>query len=192
MTHMPSRSLRFSFCRGRDSGWRRTSATAKSIAAENDAGRGDLFGEIATLDGEARTADATALTEVCTMMLSRPSLGRLMEARPHLAHAALGFVCRRLRATSGQVEAIVLHSTEVRLARFLLAAIALKGQSETSAKSASLDLGMSQTELGLLLGASRSKVNEALAALEKLGAVRRVASRIECHVGLLRDLAQSE
>ena len=40
------------------------------------AGRGDIFGEIATLDGQARTADATALTRVTTATLSRSSLNR--------------------------------------------------------------------------------------------------------------------
>ena len=153
----------------------------------NHASRGDIFGEIATLDGQARTADATALTRVTTMMLSRASLMRLMEAKPILAHAAVAFLCRRLRATSEQIEAIALHSIEVRLARFLLAAIALRGQGEVGMQPIALDLGMSQTELGLLLGASRSKVNEALAALEKLGAVRRSEGHVECNLRALQD-----
>jgi CRP-like cAMP-binding protein len=156
------------------------------------ASRGDIFGDIAALDGQARTADATALTQVTTMTLARPALKRLMEARPQLAQAAVAFVCRRLRATSDQIEAIALHSTQVRLARFLLAAMTLKGQGEAGAQPVTLDLGMSQTELGLLLGASRSKVNEALAALEKLGAIRRIAGRIECNARALQDVAQGD
>ena len=102
------------------------------------------------------------------------------------------FVCHRLRVTSDQVEAIVLHSVDVRLARFLLAAIALKGQGKAGTQPIVLDLGMSQTELGLLLGASRSRVNEALAALEKLGAVRHTGSHIECDVGALQNVAQGD
>ena len=155
------------------------------------AGRGDIFGEIATLDGQARTADATALTRVTTMMLSRAPHRRLMETKPLLAHAAVAFLCRRLRATSEQIEAIALHTIEVRLARFLLAAIALRGQDEAGMQPIALDLGMSQTELGLLLGASRSKVNEAMAALEKLGAVHRSEGRLACNLPALQDVAQS-
>ena len=94
------------------------------------AGCGDIFGDIAALDGQARTADATALTRVTTTMLARSALKRLMEAKPQLAQAAVALLCRRLRATSDQIEGIALHSTQVRLARFLLAAIALKGQGE--------------------------------------------------------------
>ena len=156
------------------------------------AGRGDIFGEIAALDGQARTADATALARATTMMLARPSLKRLMEAKPQLAEAAVALLCRRLRATSEQIEAIALHSTQVRLARFLLAAIAMKGQGEANVGPVVLNLGMSQTELGLLLGASRSKVNEALATLEKLGAVHHAAGHIECNLRALQDIAQGD
>ena len=161
------------------------------VLSFNHASRGDIFGEIATLDGQARTADATALTQVITMMLSRASLWRLMEAKPLLAHAAVAFLCRRLRATSEQIEAIALHTIEVRLARFLLAALALRGQGEAGMQPIALDLGMSQTELGLLLGASRSKVNEAMAALEQLGAVHRSEGRVACNLRALQDVAQS-
>jgi CRP/FNR family cyclic AMP-dependent transcriptional regulator len=161
------------------------------VLSFNHANRGDIFGESATLDGQARTADATALTRVTTMTLTRASLRRLMEAKPLLAHAAVASLCRRLRATSEQVEAIALHSVEVRLARFLLAAIALRGQGEVGTQPVVLDLGMSQTELGLLLGASRSKVNEALTALEQRGAVHRTEGRFACDVPALQEVAQS-
>src|SRR5262245_48233165 len=155
------------------------------------AGRGDIFGEIAALDGQTRTADATALIRATIMVLARSSLKRLMETRPQLAQAAVDLLCRKLRRTSEQIEAIALHSTQVRLARFLLAAIAMKGQSEASGPVV-VDLGMSQTELGLLLGASRSKVNEALATLEKLGAARHTGRHIECNVHALQGLAQGD
>jgi CRP/FNR family cyclic AMP-dependent transcriptional regulator len=141
--------------------------------------------------GQARTADATALTQVITMTLTRASLWRLMEAKSLLAHAAVAFLCRRLRATSEQIEAIALHTIEVRLARFLLAALALRGQGEAGMQPIALDLGMSQTELGLLLGASRSKVNEAMAALEQVGAVHRSEGRLACNLPALQDVAQS-
>jgi CRP/FNR family transcriptional regulator, cyclic AMP receptor protein len=156
------------------------------------AGLGDIFGEIAALDGQTRTADVTALTRATIMVLARSSLKRLMETRPQLAQAAIDLLCRKLRRTSEQIEAIALHSTQVRLARFLLAAIAMKGQGEANLRPVVLDLGMSQTELGLLLGASRSKVNEALATLEKLGAARHTGQHIECNVSVLQDIAQGD
>jgi CRP/FNR family transcriptional regulator, cyclic AMP receptor protein len=156
------------------------------------ASRGDIFGEIAVLDGLARTADATALTQVTTMVLARASLRHLMEARPHLAQAAVTFVCHRLRTTNDQVEAIALHSIEVRLARFLLTTVGLRGQGKAGTQPVALDLGMSQGELALLIGASRSKVSAALAVLEKEGAIHHTASHIECNVGVLQHVAQGD
>jgi CRP/FNR family cyclic AMP-dependent transcriptional regulator len=167
-------------------------STEGRVLSFGHAGRGDIFGEIAALDGQARTADATALTRATIMVLGRSSLKRLIETRPQLAQAAVDLLCRKLRRTSEQIEAIALHSTQVRLARFLLAAIAMKGQGEANLRPVVLDLGMSQTELGLLLGASRSKVNEALATLEKLGAARHSGRHIECNVSALQDIAQSD
>ena len=156
------------------------------------ASRGDTFGEIAALDGQARSAHATALTQVTTMMLPRASLSRLVESRPQFAQAAVTYVCHRLRATSDQIAVIALHSIEVRLARFLLAAIAMRGQGGTGSQPIPLNLGMSQTELGLLLGGSRSKINEALATLKKLGAIRRASGHIECNMGALQEIAQTD
>jgi hypothetical protein len=95
-----------------------------------------------------------------------------------------------MRPSPSSVEAIALHSTQVRLARFLLAAISMKGQGDANSRSIVLNLGMSQTELGLLLGASRSKVNEALATLETLGAIHSTTGHIECDVGALQDIAR--
>jgi CRP/FNR family cyclic AMP-dependent transcriptional regulator len=71
-----------------------------------------------------------------------------MDAKPQLAQAMVALLCRRLRTTSEQVEAIALHSTQVRLARFLLAATAMKGEGDANQRPAVLDIEMSQTELG--------------------------------------------
>jgi CRP-like cAMP-binding protein len=161
-----------------------------NVLSFNHAGVGAIFGEIATLDGGSRTADATALTAVRTMRLERADLLHVIETKSAVARAAIGFVCARLRATSEQVEAIALHSIEVRLARFLLAAIRLGNTPIRGGARISLDLGMTQTELALLLGASRQKVNVALSHLEELGLVKRMGSRrLDCTVTELERIA---
>ena len=69
-------------------------------------------------------------------------------------------------------KAIALHRIEVRLARLMLSA--LRQQSPAAeGENVPLDLGMSQGELALLIGASRPKVNIALTALEDMGAITR-------------------
>lgn len=152
---------------------------------------GDVFGEIALLDGRPRTANATALTQVHALSLSRSALLTLMEARPRIAIAAIAFLCERLRSTDTKMEAIALYPIEARLARFLLSAVQLQSPG-VQGKVSSLSLDMSQGELALLLGASRPKVNKALATLEEAEAVRRNGAELICDLEMLRAYADVE
>lgn len=152
------------------------------------AAAGELFGEIATLDGGPRSADATALTDIVAHTLERAALRRLCAERPAIGEQALKFLCRRLRETSSQLEAVALYPLEVRLARFLL--FALAGRQAPAGKRVPLDLGFSQGELAQLLGATRPKVNGALAALEGAGAIGRTIDRLFCDPDKLAALAR--
>ena len=87
------------------------------------AGAGDVFGEIAALDGGPRSADAVALTRVVVMTLAAEPLNQLIERNPRVARAAIACLCQRLRETSAQAETIALHPVEMRLARYLLARV---------------------------------------------------------------------
>ncbi len=152
---------------------------------------GDVFGEIALLDGRPRTANATALTEVDALSLSRSSLLTLMQARPPIAMAAITFLCERLRTTDTKMEAIALCPIEARLARFLLSAVQFQSPG-AKGNTSRLNLDMSQGELALLLGASRPKVNKALAALEEADAVRRDGAELICDLEMLSAYSATE
>lgn len=159
-----------------------------SLAHATDGG---VFGEIAVLDGGRRSADATAISDVSTLTLSRSALTSVMETMPRIAQAAITFLCRRLRDTDVKIEAIALHPIEVRLARFFLAAVFLQ-KPEAKGKAWPLNLGMSQSELAMLVGASRPKVNAALAELENVGAIRRDGQTVYCDLDMLKAYAASE
>ena len=132
------------------------------------AGPGNIFGEIATLDGGERTAGATAISRVQAMALPQRAMLDLVENNPKVAVAAIRFLCTRLRETDQLLEAIALHRIEVRLARLLLSALKLQSAA-AAGKEVPLDLGMSQSELALLIGASRPKVNIALTSCKTWG-----------------------
>jgi CRP/FNR family cyclic AMP-dependent transcriptional regulator len=157
----------------------------------DNAGPGNVFGEIAALDGGERTASATAITRVETMALPQRALTELIETNPRFAISAVRFLCSRLRDTDQRLEAIALHRIEVRLARLMLSALRLKSPT-VQGKSVPLDLGMSQGEMALLIGASRPKVNIALTALEHMGAIQRSGSRLTCDTAVLQMLAEME
>jgi CRP/FNR family transcriptional regulator, cyclic AMP receptor protein len=169
------------------------------LAISSDEGRelsfrhasaGDLFGEIATLDGGPRTAEATALTAITAYALDRNMLRELMSQRPAIAIKLIEFLCKRVRETSSQLEAIALHPLHVRLARFLI--FALGDRQAPAGKRVPLELGFSQGELALLLGATRPKVNEAFGVLEKAGAIGRTIDRIFCDPAKLAEIARQD
>jgi CRP/FNR family cyclic AMP-dependent transcriptional regulator len=151
---------------------------------------GQAFGEIAVLDGGQRTADATAVTKVQALTLSKPALAKLMETRPATREAVIRFLCRRVREADQQLEGIALYPIEARLARFFLAAVRQKAGADVE-DAIVLDLPISQSELALLIGASRPKVNAALATLEDQGAIDRKGGKFTCHIEQLEDIAGS-
>src|ERR1700753_3797540 len=151
---------------------------------------GDLVGEIAALDGEPRSADALALSDVLAYSLERNALTALCAANPAILTALVRFLCRRVRDTSDQLEAIALYPIERRLARFLL--VALGNRTAEPGKRVPLDLGFSQSELAQLLGASRPNVNSALGWLEEINAIKRTIDRVFCDPVKLAEIAQGD
>jgi len=149
---------------------------------------GQIFGEIAVLDGGLRTADATAVTKVVAQTLSKGALMRLVETRALVRESVIRFLCNRVREADQQLEGIALYPIEVRLARFFLAAARQKGGAEPGAR-VTLDLPISQSELALLIGASRPKVNAALALLEDGGAIERNDKMLICDIDELEVIA---
>jgi CRP-like cAMP-binding protein len=152
---------------------------------------GAIFGEIAMLDGGPRSADATAVNKVSALSLSKPAFKRLMETEPHVAEAAVRFLCSRIREADQQLEAIALYPIEGRLARFFLAAARAKAP-DSEEGHVTIDLPMSQSELALLIGASRPKVNTALSMLEDSGALERNGTRMTCDIRELQAIAGAE
>ena len=125
------------------------------------------------------------------MALPQKALMELIEKNPKVALATIRFLCQRLRDTDQRLEAIALHRIEVRLARLMLSALKLQSATAKDGK-AKLDLGMSQGELALLIGASRPKVNIALTMLEDMGAITRAGSGYTCDLEILESVADME
>lgn len=148
-----------------------------------------IFGELAVFDGRPRSADATAVNKVETLVLSKAAFFRLLATRPSVGEAAVRFLAGRLRDADEQLEAIALHPIEARLARFFLASVRQKDPNGKSEKI-SLALPISQSELALLVGASRPKVNAALGMLESEGAIERRGQQVVCDVAALSAIAR--
>ena len=147
-----------------------------------------VFGELAVFDGRPRSADATAVSKVQALSLSKSAFGRLLSTTPAVAEGAIKFLSGRLRDADEQLEAIALHPIEGRLARFFLSAARQKDPAGV-AERITVSLPISQSELALLVGASRPKVNAALALLESGGAIERKGQDVICNIDSLTTLA---
>ena len=130
---------------------------------------GDLFGEIALLDGKERTADAIAETDCELLVVARRSLLALLERRPDLCIELLAVLCERLRRTSEQVEDLAFLNLERRLAKALQR---LAGErSEPALPPLVPGIKISQRVLGELVGGSRESVNKHLQQWKQAGII---------------------
>ena len=130
---------------------------------------GDIFGEMAVLDGEERSADATAMTDCELLVLSRRDLLPVLESRADLCMILLKVLCRRLRQTSEQVEDVMFRHLESRVAKALLQLVESVGL--RALHSPSVELHVSQRELGSMAGGSRESVNKILQNWHRRGLI---------------------
>ncbi len=98
-----------------------TGASDGSRLTLNFMGPGDLFGEVAVLDGESRTADATAGEPSELFVLRREDFLAFLEREPKVAIKIIMLLCQRIRWQSERMEESVLQPLPVRLARRLCA-----------------------------------------------------------------------
>ena len=134
----------------------------------NFLGSGDLFGEIALLDGQARTADATAVEPTELYVLHRADFMAYLTREPGVAVKLIELLCQRIRWVSERMEEAVLLPLQVRLARRLCALAADFGS----------EVQISQEQLGIYVGAARESVNRQLQEWRRDGILELKRGRI--------------
>jgi CRP/FNR family transcriptional regulator, cyclic AMP receptor protein len=165
----------------------RGTAKMSSVSAEgkeivlNIMNPGDLFGEIALLDGGERSADAVAMTDCELLVLNRRDFMPILEHRADICMMLLRILCQRLRQTSEQVEDVLFRHLESRVAK----ALVLLAESATlhGVPGSPVELHVSQRELGAIAGGSRESVNKILQSWHKAGWIELGKGTI-----LIRDL----
>lgn len=152
---------------------------------------GSVLGEMAILDGQPRSADATAAVATEGYVIAKRDFLGLLARNASAAQAIIHYLCTKLRETTEQLETIALYDLDARVARFFLATLrSIHG--EELPDSANLQLSLSQTEIAGILGASRPKINRSIQALEEAGAIRRSGGVIHCHIGRLHAMAEPD
>jgi len=118
---------------------------------------GEIFGEIALLDGRPRTADATAMTDCELAVIDRREFVPFLRSQPDVVLKFIDILCLRLRHTSEQVEELMFLELPARLAKIL---IRLTGEAGASARDRKIVI--TQREIGQMIGMSRESTNRQL------------------------------
>lgn len=130
---------------------------------------GDVFGEIAMIDGGQRTADAFAMETTELLILARRDFLPVVEQHPAVALRLLAVLCERLRRTSGQVEDYFFLDLRCRLAKCVLQ-LARERDADPGLGGATT-VRVSQHMLASMIGTSREAVNKQLRIWEAMGVI---------------------
>ncbi len=119
-----------------------------------------LFGELPLFDGSPRSADARALQPTDVVSVRYDDVTAVLDEQPRLLWGIVRLFAERLRATDEALADAVLLDVPGRTAKRLL---------ELAGESDEITTQLTQEELAGIIGASRERVNKALATFQRLG-----------------------
>ncbi len=121
---------------------------------------GSAFGEMGLFLTEGRTAEARALEVSEVIAIPYTSVRAVYESRPELLWSVVALLSGRLRDMDGALADAVFLDVTGRTAKRLL---------EMAGESDEFTMPVTQEELAGMVGASRERVNKALAQFVRLG-----------------------
>src|SRR6266849_720284 len=130
---------------------------------------GEVFGELAVLDGKQRSADAIAENACTLAILDRHDILSFFERTPSAWPKLVEVLCQRLRRTDQVFAEVALLQLPVRLAKTMLRI--LNGQIN-SAVAKTPKIRFSQRELANMVGGTRESVNRCLRKWQRNGLVQ--------------------
>ncbi len=140
---------------------------------------GEVFGEVALLDGGMRSATCTTIEPCELLVIERAQFMALLEQSPRIAVGLLHVLAGRLRRLSQRSEDAAFLDVPSRLARSLLDLATRFGEPRRlPASGITIGLKLSQQELGDLVGATRESVNKHLSDWARRGYVEVEAGRM--------------
>jgi CRP/FNR family cyclic AMP-dependent transcriptional regulator len=132
-------------------------------------GPGDIFGELAMLDGSTRSASVETLTDAELLGVPAADVRRLLNESSTIAVKLVLALTRRLRETNERVARQSFQTVPSRVAGVLAQLIAEEAAPEGYD---GVTVRMTQADLAQLAGTSRESVSRFLATLERAGVVR--------------------
>ena len=130
---------------------------------------GDYFGDMALLDGLPRSASAFAEEDCVIYTLGRPDFQTQLSRSPEMASALLELLSARLRKLMHHAETLAFLDVHARVRHVLVDLARRYGVKE--AGGVLINVEVTQGELATMVGATRERVNRALASLRSQGLI---------------------
>jgi CRP-like cAMP-binding protein len=130
---------------------------------------GEIFGEIALLDGRERSADASAMVDCSVAIIKRSDVLEFLRDHPEAWRGFVEVLCARLRSTDDHLVEMALLDLPARLVKALVRSAIIPPK---SASSATKVVRLSQRDLGNIVGASREQVNRWLQEWQRQGVLK--------------------
>lgn len=140
-------------------------------------GPGEIFGELAMLDGDKRSASAESITDGTLLALPANDVRSLLARNPEIALKLVAGLVRRLRAANARLSRQSFQTVPSRVAGILLQ-LSRDSQPAEGEGEVEVTIRMNQTDLAQLAGTSRESVSRFLAELERAGVVRSGRGRV--------------
>jgi CRP/FNR family cyclic AMP-dependent transcriptional regulator len=138
-------------------------------------GPGEVFGELAMLDGDLRSASAEALSDGELLALPAVDVKGLLARHPEISVKLVVGLVRRLRAANERISRQSFQTVPSRVAGVLSQ---LVSEVSRSGEDGEVTIRMNQADLAQLAGTSRESVSRFLADLERSGVVRSGRGRV--------------
>jgi len=137
-------------------------------------GAGDVFGEMAALDGDARSADVVALTPLRLVKLRVPPFAALLDKQAGFALALAKLEASRLRDLNRRFALQTADATT----RLLDALAYLARKSSADNDPQAPIPALAQLEIALIAGLARETASRTLSKLRSRGTVSEESSRL--------------
>jgi CRP/FNR family transcriptional regulator, cyclic AMP receptor protein len=139
-------------------------------------GVGDIFGELAMLDGEVRSASVEALTDGELLALPAGEVRALLARHPEITVKLVAALVRRLRTANERISRQSFQTVPSRVAGVLLQLVS--EEAPNRGEAGEVTIRMNQSDLAQLAGTSRESVSRFLADLDRAGIVRPGRGRV--------------
>jgi CRP/FNR family cyclic AMP-dependent transcriptional regulator len=136
----------------------------------------DTFGELALVDGEARSATVETLTASVLLVVTRAAFLDVLHERPALVEGLLESLGGLIRRLTDQTSDLVFLDLPGRVAKLLLNLAS--GGDTAPADGPVIDVYFTQTEIAKMVGGSRQSVNQILRTFESAGYIETVGHSI--------------